>query len=137
MSNKVISRQQNEVPGEPHVLTFNNPATGQIEAAFRFLPEIPGLVLLDLLGSMEQESAGSAKAIAAFIEDSLISDEEREAWKAYANKPENKITLGVLSEIVTWLAEKYSGIESPVENPTGPAGATTAHTGLPQQSFSG
>lgn len=122
MSNqKVISRRPMATPADPLQLSFQG--VDGIEATFTFHHQIPGTTLLDLMSKMEAEASGAPKAIADFISTSLIDDENREAWAAYANEPRNEISLAVLSEIVTWLAEKYSNIESPV-NPTGLAGAT-------------
>jgi hypothetical protein len=133
MSNsKVITRTHE--PSKPLDLTFQT--VDGVEAKFYFHEKIPGVTLLDLMSKMEAEASGAPKAIAEFIQQSLLDEENLEAWNAYASDPRNQISLDVLSEIVTWLAEKYSGIESPV-NPTGQAGATDLATGYSPQPAAG
>lgn len=136
MSNKkVIARQSEATADKPLKLEFQE-SDGSVKK-FLFVHEIPGVILLDFVAEMDSASnTGAARVIKDFINTSLLDDEQRESWAAYAREPKNRITLEVMSEMVTWLAEKYSNLESETD-PTGQAGVTTAHSGSSPQSATG
>lgn len=148
MSNsKVITRSTDVKPADPLTLTFQD-HEGKSET-FTFVGEIPGIRLLDFMAHMEAEAnTGAPKAIRDLINQSLWDDAERERWNEFANDFKNLITIEVLTEMVTWLAEKYTNVQSPQPtNPTpapavapsaaGAAGATEAPSALSAQSAAG
>jgi hypothetical protein len=70
---------------------------------------IPGKLLLEVAGNIDDESPASAdKVISQFFEVSL-EEESFERFDKLIKDPERIVTVETLGEIVGWLVEQYSG----------------------------
>lgn len=76
---------------------------------FKLTPSLPGKLVLDFMYVSSTEDTGElAKAIHKVL-DSAIVEEDRERWNAFADKPENGVTIAVLSEVVGHVTAVLSG----------------------------
>jgi len=76
---------------------------------FHALPNLPGAVLLDFVASADDDNAAAmVKAMTQLINQSIVP-EELEAWQAFVREPANNVTIELIMEVASYLAEEYTG----------------------------
>lgn len=78
-----------------------------LEETFEAYGSIPGAVLLDFIGSSDDNSSATARGIGDYLKSALPAD-EYERFNAFTRDPENNIELEDLSEIVSYLIEEQT-----------------------------
>ena len=78
-----------------------------LDETFEAYGSIPGAVLLDFIGSSDENSSATARGIGEYLKAALPKD-EYERFNAFTRDPENNIELEVLSEIVSYLIEEQT-----------------------------
>lgn len=87
--------------------------------AFRLSASVPGDVLLDFLGSADDENpAGMALALRGLL-DSAVHPDDLDRFKKFIRDPENNVSLDVLAEVAGYAAEKLAGSSDPTPQPGG------------------
>jgi len=74
---------------------------------FEAYGSIPGAVLLDFIGSSDDNSSSTARGIGDYLKAALPKD-EYVRFNEFVRDPENDIELEVLSEIVSFLIEEQT-----------------------------
>lgn len=74
---------------------------------FEAYGQVPGAVLLDFIGSSDENSSATARGIADYFK-AAMSEKEYKRFDKLSRDPENIIELEVLSEIVSYLIEEQT-----------------------------
>jgi len=96
---------------------------------FEAAKECPAGILLSM-ASMAQEEGGNAVAGTMDFLDSVMLPESRERFAARMRDPQNPISLKVVTELVQWLVEVYTGrpTAQPSPSPAGPSATSPSST---------
>lgn len=116
---------------------FGTPAQSDEVVVFELYGEtykckaaLQGRMLIELVARADSNNtADSAAAVLSFF-DTVMEDESRDRFTALTNSEDRVVSLDLLTEIMQWLVEQYSGGERPTQpSPDSSPGETT--TGLP------
>jgi hypothetical protein len=71
-------------------------------------PSIPGVVLLDFIGGIDEDTPATMAVALRDLLFSAVEEDHLEDFKTYISKPENGVDIEALSEAVGYLVEQYS-----------------------------
>lgn len=87
---------------------------------FQLKPSIPGDLLLDFMGGLDDEKPSAVAATIRSLMQAAIVEEDYVRWTQFIRDPRNNVDLDILGQIAGHVAEKLSGKDQqPVPTPYG------------------
>ncbi len=78
---------------------------------FHCVEEVQGAVLLDLAEVGSEEDSGKQASAIASVFKNILKDESYERFHALTHSKDRIVPLELLTDIMAWLLEQYSGDE--------------------------
>ena len=106
------------MPSEATVFDLESP-DGSRKITLRCKPAVPGSKFLEFIGraDSDEDIGAMASAVRDIINSALTDESQAEFW-AFADLPDNGISVNTLAEIAGFLSETFAG-----NRPTAPAPA--------------